>query len=168
MSTIATHETPLEQRESSALRVGTGLMTLGAAAFIGYAVIFVVRNFTDSFLELGIGPGQVSVGKEQIQDFSTSLYDYVSHLHIAVSGFIAATGLAVVFLTWFGVRRGHLWAWVGAVAAPVLGLAVALPAHYPYGFDTIGHLGLIYLATAIFVVGAVLSGKALLAERARR
>ena len=49
---------------------------------------------------------------------------------------------------------------MGAVAAPVLGLAVALPAHYPYGFDTIGHLGLIYLATAIFVVGALLSLRA--------
>jgi hypothetical protein len=32
-----------------------------------------------------------------------------------------------------------------------------LPAHYPNGFDTIGHLGLVYLATAIFVVGALLS-----------
>ena len=136
-------------------------MTLGAAAFVGYAVIFLVINFTDSFLELGIGRDQVSVGKNQIQEFSPSLYNYISHLHIAVSGFIAATGLAVVFLTWFGVRRGQMWAWVGAVAAPVLGLAVAIPAHYPYGFDTIGHLGLIYLATAIFVVGALLALKGL-------
>lgn len=63
------------------------------------------------------------------------------------------------------MRRGYLWAWVGAVAAPVLGLAVALPAHYPYGFDTIGHLGLIYLATAIFVAGALLSLKALAEAR---
>jgi hypothetical protein len=156
-TTAATRQTTSERLDSSALRVGTGLMTLGAAAFVGYAVIFFVRNFTDSFLELGIGSGQVSVGKDEIQDFSPSLYHYISHLHIAVSGFIAATGVAVVFLSWFGVRRGYLWAWVGAVAAPVLGLAVALPAHYPWGFDTIGHLGLIYLATAIFVVGALLS-----------
>jgi hypothetical protein len=154
-----------EQHAGSALKAGTGLMTLGAAAFIGYAVIFFIRNFTDSFLELGIGKAEVSVSKDEIQQFSPSLYDYVSHLHIAVSGFIAATGLAVVFLSWFGVRRGYVWAWVAAVAAPVLGLAVALPAHYPYGFDTIGHLGLIYLATAIFVIGAVLSGKALLDAR---
>ena len=48
------------------------------------------------------------------------------------------------------------------MVVPVFGLAVALPAHYPWGFDTIGHLGLIYLATAIFVVGAVLALKALL------
>jgi hypothetical protein len=43
------------------------------------------------------------------------------------------------------------------VSAPVLALAVALPAHYPWGFDTLGHLGLIYLATAIFAVGAILT-----------
>jgi hypothetical protein len=150
------------REESTALKAGVWLMSLGAVAFIGYAVIFFVRNFTDSFLELGIGAEQVSVGKTEIEAFSPSLYHYISHLHIAVSGFIAATGLAVAALSWFGVRRGYLWAWTAAVAAPVLGLAVALPAHYPYGFDTIGHLGLIYLATAIFVVGAALALKALL------
>jgi hypothetical protein len=150
------------REESTALKAGVWLMSLGAVAFIGYAVIFFVRNFTDSFLELGIGAEQVSVGKTEIEAFSPSLYHYISHLHIAVSGFIAATGLAVAALSWFGVRRGYLWAWTAAVAAPVLGLAVALPAHYPYGFDTIGHLGLIYLATAIFVVGAAVALKALL------
>lgn len=146
---------------SDSLRLGTWLMTFAAIGFIGYAVIFLVRNFTDSFLELGIGPNEVDVGKNQIIQFSPTLYHYIGHLHIAVSGFIAATGLAVAFLVWFGVRRGYMWAWVGAVAAPVLALAVALPAHYPNDFDTMGHLGLIYLATAIFVVGALVSLKAL-------
>ena len=80
-------------------------------------------------------------------------------------GFIAATGLAVLFLVAFGVRRGELWAWVGAVAAPVLGLAVALPAHYPNGFDTLGHLGLIYLAVVIFVVGALVALRGIVVSR---
>ncbi|MEX2210144.1 MAG: hypothetical protein WD689_00060 [Gaiellaceae bacterium] len=151
-----------EAGESQTLRTGSALMGLGALAFFGYAVLFFVRNFTDSFLELGIGQEQVDKGKAEIEAFSPSLYDYISHLHIAVSGFIAATALAVLFLIVYGVRRGQMWAWVGAVAAPVLGLLVALPAHYPYGFDTIGHLGLIYLATAIFVVGALLAGKAIM------
>jgi hypothetical protein len=62
---------------------------------------------------------------------------------------------------WLHAGRGLLWAWAGAVAAPVVGLAIALPAHYPWGFATIGHLGLIYLATAIFVIGALLALKAL-------
>jgi hypothetical protein len=146
----------VESLGDSRLRIGTGLMGLAAVGFIGYAVIFLVRNFTDSFLELGIGPNEVDVGKDQITQFSPALYHYISHLHIAVSGFIASTGVAVLFLTWFGVRRGHMWAWVGAVLAPVLALAVALPAHYPNDLDTLGHLGLIYLAVAIFVVGALM------------
>ena len=149
----------------TALRTGSWLMGIAAAGFIGYAVIFFVRNFTDSFLELGIGPNEVNVGKDQIQQFSPSLFEYVSHLHLAVSGFIAATGVAVLFLAAYGVRRGELWAWVGAVTAPVLGLAVALPAHYVNGFDTIGHLGLIYLATVIFVVGALVSMRGILQTR---
>jgi hypothetical protein len=147
------------------LRLGSWLMGAAAVGFIGYAVIFFIRNFTDSFLELGIGPDQVSVGKDQIQAFSPSLYHYIGHLHIAVSGFIAATGIAVLFLTAFGVRRGEVWAWVGAVVAPVVGLAVALPAHYPYHLATIGHLGLIYLATAIFVVGALVALRGVLAAK---
>ena len=93
------------------------------------------------------------------------MFHYISHLHIAVSGFLAASGIAVAALAWFGVRRGEFWAWVTAVAAPVVALAVALPAHYPNNFDTLGHLGLIYLATAVFVAGALLALPGLLATR---
>jgi hypothetical protein len=150
------------QEESGALKWGVYLMTFAALAFVGYAAIFFVRNFTGDFLELGIGPDQVASGKNEIKAFDNDLYHYISHLHIAVSAFIASTGIAVAALAWFGVRTRQLWAWVAAVITPVLALAVALPAHYPWGFATIGHLGLIYLATAIFVVGVVLSGKALL------
>jgi len=156
-----------ESRSSidTSLRAGSWLMGAAATGFIGYAVIFFVRNFTDSFLELGIGPHQVDVGKREIQAFSPSLYEYISHLHIAVAGFIAATGVAVLFLVAYGVRKGRLWAWVGAVSAPVLGLAVALPAHYPNHFDTLGHLGLIYLAVLIFVAGALIALRGILADR---
>lgn len=149
----------------TSLRAGSWLMGVAAAGFIGYAVIFFVRDFTDGFLELGIGPHEVDVGKREIQAFSPSLYEYISHLHIAVAGFIAATGVAVLFLVIFGVRRGQLWALVGAVSAPVLGLAVALPAHYPNHFDTLGHLGLIYMAVLIFGVGAVFALRGIMAER---
>lgn len=161
---MATITTRAGRQETTALTWGVYLMTLSAIAFMGYAVIFFVLNFTDSFLELGIGSDQVASGKDEIKAFDNDLYHYISHLHIAISGFIASTGLAVAALSWFGVRRRYMWAWVAAVAAPVLALAVALPAHYPWGFDTIGHLGLIYLATAIFVVGALLALRELIGE----
>src|SRR5262245_29643958 len=92
--------------DSAALTWGVNLMTVGAVAFIGYAVIFYVLNFTDIFLELGIGSDQVASGKVEIKAFDNDLYHYISHLHIAVSGFIAATGIAVCFLIRYGVRRG--------------------------------------------------------------
>jgi hypothetical protein len=166
MATAEVAPRTLDQQEPW-LRWGSWLMGLAAVGFIGYGVIFFIRNFTDSFLELGIGPNEVNVGKDQIVQFSPSLYEYISHLQIALSGFIAATGLAVLFLVAFGVRRGQGWAWIGAVASPVLALAIALPAHYPNHFDTLGHLGLIYLATLIFVVGALMTGRAILDLRGR-
>jgi len=155
MATTAVTRTRGTSQEG-ALRLGVWLMGAAAIGFIGYAVLFLVRNFTDSFLELGIGPNEVDVGKDEITAFSPSLFHYIGHLHIAVSGFIAATGIAVLFLLRY-VRRGDIFAWVGAVLAPVVALAVALPAHYPNSFDTLGHLGLIYLAVIIYVVGALVA-----------
>jgi hypothetical protein len=159
---MATTTAPaVRTRPGSGLNTGAIIMAVAGLGFVGYGVIFFIRNFTDSFLELGIGEGEVSVSKDQIQEFSPSLYHYISHLHIAVAGFIAAAGVAVAALAWFGVRRGELWAWTTAVVVPVLGLAVALPAHYPNEFDTFGHLGLIYADTLLFVVGAVIALQAL-------
>jgi len=158
-----TSSSPPVQADSR-LTLGSAIMALGGVGFFGYGVIFFVRNFSSAFLELGIGRDQVGVGKSEIEQFSPDLVHYVSHLHIALSAFIAATGIAVAALSWYGVRRGEWWAWVTAVVVPVFALAVALPAHYPWGFDTIGHLGLIYADTLLFVIGAVV---ALLALRGR-
>jgi hypothetical protein len=160
-----TRTAPTARTDDARLRLGSSIMAVAGLGFVGYGVLFFVRNFTDSFLELGIGRAQVDVGKSEIEQFSPDLLHYVSHLHIAVSGFIAAAGIAVAALAWYGVRRGELWAWVTAVVVPVLGLAVALPAHYPWGFDTIGHLGLIYADTVLFVVGAAVAYLALPAVR---
>lgn len=164
MATVAA-ASRTEGAETS-LRWGSWLMSLAAVGFIGYAVIFFVLNFT-RLLEIGIGPEQVGVTRSEIERFSPAFYEYVSHLQVALSGGIAAIGVAVLFLVGYGVRRGAMWAWVGAVITPVLFLLVALPMHYPNGFDTLGHLGLIYLATAIFVVGALLALRGLRAAATR-
>ncbi|TDO34833.1 hypothetical protein EV643_12590 [Kribbella sp. VKM Ac-2527] len=96
--------------EPAALRAGSVLMAVAGLAFIGYAVIFFFRNFTGAFLELGIGPEQVNVGRDEIRALNDDLYRYVSHLHIAVSGFILSTGLATAALAWF---RRTAWSAVG-------------------------------------------------------
>ena len=146
---------------------GPAIMAIAGIGFVGYGVLFFVQNFT-GFLELGISHAQVDVGRAEIEAFSPSLTHCLSHLHIALAGSIAAVGIAVTALAWFGVRRGELWAWVTAVVVPVFFLAVALPAHYPYNLDTAGHLGLVYADTVLFTVGAVLALAGLQARRATR
>jgi len=143
--------------EDAKLRQGSAVMAVAGLGFVGYAGIFFARNFTDSFLELGIGPNEVDASRDEIQAFSPSLLHYISHLHIALAGFIAAAGLAIAALAWFGVRRGQLWAWTAAVAIPAVGLAISLPAHYPNDLDTLGHLGLAYANAALFTAGAVMT-----------
>ncbi len=139
------------------IRLGAGLMAVAGLGFVGYGIIFLVMNFSDQFLELGITEGEVPVGRQEISEFSPELFHYISHLHIAIAGMLIAIGIGVAVLAWIGVRRGEAWTWWTAVTLPVVTLGIALPAHYPNNFDTIDHLGLIYLATAIFLVGALLS-----------
>src|SRR6266704_2422072 len=72
---------------------------------------------------------------------------------IALAGFIAGVGIALVVFAMWGIQRGQRWAFWGAVISAVVAVGVALPLHYPYGLATIGHLGLIYLDLLIFAVG---------------
>ena len=143
MATASLASTPTAARRLSR---GAAVMAVAGIGLVGCGLLFFVQNFT-GFLELGISHAEVDVGRAEIQQFSPSLYHYVSHLHIALSGFIAACG----------VGRGHWWAWATAVTVPVLALAVALPAHYPWNLDTMGHLGLVYADALLFTVGAVLA-----------
>ena len=140
-------------------------MAIAGLGFVAYAALFIARSFSSQLLELGIGHNEVDVTGSQIKSFSPSLHHYLFHLQLGTGGFIAATGVAVAALSWFGVRRGERWAFGTAMVVPVVALAVALPAHYPYHLDTLGHLGLIYADTILFLVGASLAGRSLLGDR---
>jgi hypothetical protein len=148
--------------QNSGLNQGAMLMLLGGLAFIGYAVVFLVRNFAGSGFELGVQTLN-GVTRDQLNALNPAIVHYIGHLHVATAGFIAATGIAVAALSWYGVRRGEWWAWIAAVVSPVVGLAVALPYHYTGTFehDWVTHLGPIYVATLVFVVGAVLALRAM-------
>lgn len=145
-------------KSNSQLLLGSKLMALAAIAFIGYAIVFFLLNFWGTGFELGVDSINGTT-RDQLNTYNPAVLYYISHLHIATAGFIAATGIAAFALSWYGVRQGMLWAWIAAVAAPVVGLAVALPMHWfnLFNHDWVLHLGPIYLATAVFVVGALKS-----------
>ena len=140
--------------------LGVNLVTLAGIGLVVYGLMFLVRNFT-GFIELGLTPEHVGGTPEQIQAFSPRLYNYISHLQVAVAAFIIALGVAVIALARQGIRTGQRWALWTAFLAPVIGVGLALPLHYVYGIGTLGHLGLIYLDAGILLVGTLLAGRAL-------
>ena len=138
------------------LRTGSLLMALAGIAFVGYGVVFLVMNFVGSGFEIGVS----TLGELTRAELDPTVAYYISHLHVATAAFIISTGIAVAGLSWYGTRQGHRWAWVTAVVAAVVGLALALPMHWTadtFSHDWVAHLGPIYLATIVFVVGAIVS-----------
>jgi hypothetical protein len=131
-------------------------MVLGALIFLVYAVVFLFRAFSSTGFELGVETLN-GVTPQRLDGINPAIMAYITHLHVATAGFIAAT--AAGGLAWYGVRNGFWWAWITAVISPVVGLAVALPLHWMghFNYDWVSHLGAIYLATIIYVVGAVLA-----------
>lgn len=152
-------------KENPSLRTGAIVMLIGAVSFIGYAVVFFFRNFIGTGFELGVDTIN-GVTQADLNALNPAIVPYISHLHIATAGFIAATGIAVAALVWYGVRRGQWWAWITAVVSPVVGLAVALPMHYlnVFTYEHVTHLGPIYVGTLVFVVGALIGLKGLVAK----
>ncbi|MFC7156528.1 hypothetical protein ACFQPA_13850 [Halomarina halobia] len=147
----------------SKLRNGSLLMALAGVGFIGYGIVFLVLNFVGSGFELGVS----HLGGMTPADLDPTVAYYISHLHVATAAFIISTGIAVTALSWYGVRQRLTWAWATAVVAAVVGLAIALPMHYTadaFAHDWVTHLGPIYLATIVFVVGVVLAYQGLRAS----
>ena len=136
-------------------RLGSSLMALAGLAFVGYGVVFLARTFFGSGFELGVATLN-GVTRADLNAVDPAVVHYIDHLHVATAAFIIATGIAVTALAWYGVRNGMMWALATAVASAVVGLALALPMHYLdlFTHDWLSHLGPIYLATAVFVVGA--------------
>ena len=150
---------------NSLLQAGAILMSVAALAFIGYALVFFFRNFYGTGFELGVETLN-GITQADLNALNSSIVPYIKHLHVATAGFIAATGIAVAALSWYGVRRGEVWAWIAAVISPIVGLAVALPMHYLslFSYNWVTHLGPIYLATAVFVAGALIALKGLMSK----
>ncbi len=138
------------------LKLGAGIVALAGVGLIAYGTMFLIRNFY-GFIELGITPDLIGTTAETLDRTNPLLYHYISHLQVGISGFIIGLGIAVVALAWFGVRNGVRWALWSAFLAPVVAVAIALPLHYSYGLDTIGHLGLIYLDGFTLLIGTFIA-----------
>ena len=139
--------------------IGTWMVVIAGFALICYGVLFVFRNFT-GFIELGLTPEHVGGTPAAIRDFSPRLYNYISHLQVAIAGFIVALGVAVISLAWNGMRRHARWAAWTVAAVVVVAVTITLPLHYVYGLATMGHLGALYVDVLLLLTGSALSLRA--------
>ena len=151
---------PSEAPILSSADLGAKLVALAGVGLIGYGVLFLLRNFS-GFIEIGLTPDLAGGTPEAIAAFSPQLYDYISHIQVALAGVIIGLGIAVVALAWFGIRSGQRWALVTALVAPIMALAVGLPLHYVYGLATFWHLGPIFLDVALLLAGCVIAYRTL-------
>ena len=156
---MTTQSQPSSHLVTSAV-LGAKVVALAGIGLIGYGILFLIWNFT-GFIEMGLTPDHVGSTPEQIAAFNPQLYNYISHVQVALGGLIIALGVVVVALAWFGIRTGQKWALWTAFIAPVMALVISLPLHYIYGLDTVGHLGPIYLDVVVLIVGTAMSYNAL-------
>ena len=165
-ATVDRHELDYELGRGG--RLGSLLMALAGVAFIGYGVVFLARTFFGTGFELGVATLN-GVTRADLTALDPAVVHYIDHLHVATAAFIIATGIAVAALAWYGVRSGLLWAWATAIVAAVVGLGLALPMHYMdlFSHNWVVHLGPLYLATIVFVVGAVFAYRDLRSESRR-
>jgi len=152
---MSAHSVPTSSAPSSQ-RLGANLIVVAGIGLVGYGLMFLVRNFT-RFIELGLTPERIGGTPEQIRTFSPQLYNYISHLQVAVAGLMIGLGVAVTALAWRGIRGGQRWALWAAFSSALLAVVVAVPLHYVYGLAALGHLGPIYLVVAILLAGTVLA-----------
>jgi len=146
-------------RRARAGDVGAGMVIVAGVALVVYGLLFLWRNFT-GFIELGLTPAHIGATPDQIRAFSPRLFNYISHLQVAIAGFIMALGVAVVSLGWNGLRARASWTARTVLLVVTVAVGVALPLHYVYGLATIGHVGSLYVVVAMLVVGSVLSLRA--------
>lgn len=138
------------------LEVGGRLLALAGVAVFLYGLGFLIIDFT-AFTELGLTAQQAGGAPMAISSFSQALYNYISHLQVALSAFIMAFALQLTALAWFGVRRRQRWAlWTVAIGSAVA-YAVAVPLHFVYGLATLVHLGPFALVALVLIAGMVLA-----------
>jgi hypothetical protein len=142
---------------------GTKLMAVGVLLFLAYAVAFLFNSLSGDGFEIGVHTLN-GVTPADLNAINPAIMAYMNHLHVAISGFIMSTSVAVLALVWFGVQRGLWWAWWTAMIAPVVALVIALPLHYSGTFEHnwVTHIGPVYIGTLIFVVGGLMAGAALM------
>ncbi len=130
----------------------TGKRMIGAAALTA----LVVATFSAGALWSHKGPGTYNPNRS----WATPRFDPLFAVADAeAASYVKAEPHCVPGMGFHYMKPEEAEAWIAAVAAPVVGLIVVVPMHYVERstYDHVTHLGPIYLATLVFLIGAVVA-----------
>lgn len=156
-TTTAAESTAEHASGDPALRYGAATMAVAYAGLSVFGVVLALRLLGgQGVVESGVDIGMTTA---ELAAFNPVLPAYILHIRMAAAGMFVALGVAGAGLGWYGVRRGHRWAWSVSVLAFVGGVTIGLPMHYVGGFhvDQVRHLGPPYVILALFIVGAAIA-----------
>lgn len=160
-STDVTIESSLPDDENRALHWGSYLLALSGIGFIANGIAMLYRVFFTPGFEAGVET-LGGVTRAELATANHELLHYVDHLHVNIAGLMVAAGIAVIALSWFGVRRGERWAVITTISIPVVFLAHSLPIHHTaaFSFDAIQHLGpgIVWLPAVVIGAGLAYRG----------
>ncbi len=95
--------------KNEALGKGGNLMVAGAEIFLAFAVVYFFSSLSGTGFEIGVSTLN-GVTPADLDALNPAIMAFIIHANLALSGFIAATSIAVIALCWFGVRGGQWWA----------------------------------------------------------
>lgn len=140
------------------LRWGWSLLALTGVVAILEGLGAAYRALTSDAFEPGVTALDGATAAELAAN-NPELASYVSHIQ-ANGGFLAALlGVAIVALSWYGIRRGRRWALSTTVAVEGLYLAFLIPLHglSAFEFHAVEHLAPVLVGLMLVVAGAALA-----------
>lgn len=157
-SETLTDSTHLPADTNRRLRWGAYLIALSGIGFIVNALAMLYRVFFDPGFEAGVD-ALGGVTRAELAATNPEVVHYIDHLHVNVAGLMAAAGVAMIALAWYGIRRGQRWTWAAAITIPLVFLVHSLPVHQTAGFsfDALAHLGPGLVWLPALLLGAVLA-----------
>ena len=150
----ATHHEDTVFTPSPKLRQGALVIAVTGIGLVGYGLTFLYSTYFGTGFELGVTTlGGTS--RAELAATNPEMLHYMDHLHIGLGGLLAALGIAIVALAWYGIREGNQWALSTTLVIAVIALVTNFVVHFDPGF---GYDWLVHIAPSILMTVLVIGG----------
>lgn len=151
----------------------TSLMRIAAWSFLAQGAFYLFIGALTPFFVGNIGPTLFFTPRSDSGYFGRDTSEMLSRdpdlgklrdlLLLALAGLLAALGLAVMALAWFGVRAGEPWAYwsvvaVGAAAVPYWGMVVSRYVASGAPITLADVPPFMWVTSALWIVGTLVGG----------